>query len=390
MNTITLNPPNEFWYHVSDQNEIPIAGITTRTFNIELFSSYLKTLPVNKLEFEKSLTDTLAKNIDYLDILRALVGISDKRMYLELSYLFSKARTNVRDKNSICGCSIYNLNKHPLQYFKNLAISKNKEISQKSLNLITQYLNRKGLYEILNSFRKSLKSEIEAIVNNLILTKELQQEEAKRRGHGAEFELAKLLHLIGCNLIPDDRYERAMASKDPNVDKKTFDLVKKDKQKTWSFDMLITENEKPTIFIQSLIHTSDPGQYGVNKSDETVQIKRSLIEHNRKFKATKELWGLVDGVGFSENKKDTINKMLNEFDCFIQLKSLYKAALKLHKNKRLKIKGIRFDKNFYTKEDDFLGMYEKYGSQDIKIVDTQEEGLSMGEEIKAGKAWVYL
>lgn len=26
--------------------------------------------------------------------------------------------------------------------------------------------------------------------------------------------------------------------------------------------------------VQSLIHTSDPGQYGVNKSDETVDIKK--------------------------------------------------------------------------------------------------------------------
>ena len=81
------------------------------------------------------------------------------------------------------------------------------------------------------------------------------------------------------------------------------------------------------------------------------------------------LWGLVDGVGFIENPDDTIFKMLGQFDTFIQLKSLYKAALKLHQLKIVKIKAIRFDMDFYSKEE-ADGMFEKYGSNDIsKITD---------------------
>lgn len=389
MNNVVSSVQNEFWFHVSDQNEIPIAGMITKTLDIKLLIDYLKLIPLSESEIEDFLKLTISKNVEYIDLLRTLIGVSDKRMYLELSYLFSKTRLNEGSDRSICGCTVYNLNKHPLEFFKNLVKSKDADIAHKSLNLITYYFKRKGIFKILNSLRKLSEEEISAIVTSLILTKETQQEEAKRRGHGAEYELAVLLHELGCNLIPKDRHTKAMAGKDPNVDKETFQIRNKDKGTTWSFDTIIEFNNEPNIFIQSLIHTSDPGQYGVNKSDETVQIKRDLVAHNSKYKSNKELWGLVDGVGFSENKKDTIDKMLDEFDCFIQLKSLYKAALRLHQKGLVKVKAIRFDKNFYTEEIDIKAICEKYSSNDIKVVTSQEEGLELGQEIKAGKAWIY-
>ena len=94
----------------------------------------------------------------------------------------------------------------------------------------------------------------------------------------------------------------------------------------------------------------------------------------------------MDGVGFSENKKDTIDKMLTEFDCFIQLKTLYKAGLQLHKLGLVKLKGIRFDSDFYTTEE-ANAMFSKYGSIDIQLV---TRPIANSTEIKAGKAWLYL
>ncbi len=179
-----------------------------------------------------------------------------------------------------------------------------------------------------------------------------------------------------------------MSSNDPNVDIDTFTIIQKEKGKTYSFDLIIENRLKtPLAFLQSLIHTSDPGQYGVNKSDETVQVKRDLIRSNKKYNTNKQHWGLVDGAGFSENKKDTIDKMLSEFDCFLQLKSIYKAGLQLHKLELVKIKAIRFDMSFYT-PDEAIAMFDRYGSSDIQCI--TDNTIPKGLEVEAGRAWLYL
>ena len=78
----------------------------------------------------------------------------------------------------------------------------------------------------------------------------------------------------------------------------------------------------------------------------------------------------MDGVGFSENKKDTINKMIEEFDVFLQIKTLYKIGLFLHKLKIIKLKGIVFSEEYEQKDSD--EMFKKYGSSDIKIFTKKE------------------
>lgn len=67
-----------------------------------------------------------------------------------------------------------------------------------------------------------------------------------------------------------------MSQDDQNVNKETFTLAPRDEKKTWSMDLIITHKEQPRIFVQGLIHSSDPGQYGVNKSGETVSVKTGL------------------------------------------------------------------------------------------------------------------
>ena len=179
-----------------------------------------------------------------------------------------------------------------------------------------------------------------------------------------------------------------MSSDDPNVDKGTFLLAARNEETGWSFDIIIKEDDtKLNFFIQGLIHTSDPGQYGVNKSAETVTIKSGLISHNQRNNTNKELWGLVDGVGFIENPENTVFKMLNAFDTFIELKTLYKAGLRLHQLGLVKIKAIKFDMTFYSvSEAD--AMFEKYGSQNIEKI--TDNSIPSGKAIEAGKAWIYI
>jgi hypothetical protein len=388
MLTLTHTPQTEFWFHVANQDEIPIFGVVDKSLDIPLLMSILKDLPDTNNFIQKSYISTIIEeNADVIDILRTFVGISDKRMYLELSYLFAKTKYKNTDQQNILGKSMYELDKHPLSFFKNLITSKDKKLSTKSAALISEYLNDRQLIEILLVFKKLKQAEIETLIEKLILPKEIQQAEAKRRGHGAEHNLAVLLHELGISVTPKDRHENPMASNDPNVDIETFEIVQKKKGKTYSFDLIVENHlQKPLAFLQGLIHTSDPGQFGVNKSDETVQIKRDLTSFNQKNKTQKEHWGLVDGVGFSENKKDTIDKMLIEFDCFFQLKSLYKAGLQVHKLGLVKLRGIRFDDKFYNSIES-NAMFEKYGSIDIQLVTTK---MPKYKEIKAGKAWLYL
>ncbi len=379
---IIKTPQNEFWFHVADQSDIPIAGDVDKSLDInkliKLFKEFSQT--TKKEDFLLSAVKT---DIHLVDILRTLVGVSDKRMYLELSYVFAKTESSRIPGKNVLGGEFFELNKHPLSYFKNLVKSNNKELSEQSVKIIVTYLINKGLVDIVQTMSKLTTQELKSLIEKLILTKEVQQAEAKRRGHGAEFELAKLIHSLGCKIIPEERYKKAIGYKDPNVDLKTFEVIKKEKGKTWSFDLIVTYKNNSIIFIQSLIHTSDPGQYGVNKSDETVQIKKDIDFYNSKNSIKKELWGLVDGVGFCENKKDTIDKMLGEFDCFIQLKTLYKAGLRLHKLGVVKIKGIIFDESVYTNEM-ITEIFNKYGSSEIKIL--TEKDIGDGVVVSAGLA----
>ena len=74
--------------------------------------------------------------------------------------------------------------------------------------------------------------EVSSLVDYLLLPKEIQQEETKKRGHGAEQALALVLHKIGVSFIPDRRHENPMSQDDQNVDKVTFDLAPRDEKKT--------------------------------------------------------------------------------------------------------------------------------------------------------------
>ena len=375
----------EYWFHVSNQNEIPIFGHAEKSINSKVIYNISRKIQGNSDDFE-ALKQIITLDPNTIDTLRTIVGVTDKSMYLELSYIFNKHRQKVNSDTNILGESVYLLKKHTVSYFKRM-INEHSETGQEVLNIIAKYLEHRGVLSMLHVLNKMEEEEISTLVDYLLLPKEIQQEETKKRGHGAEQALALFLHNIGISFIPNQRHINPMSQDDQNVNKETFTLAPRDEKKTWSMDLIITHKEQPRIFVQGLIHSSDPGQYGVNKSGETVSVKTGLKKHNRTAPIKKELWGLVDGVGFIENPENTIFKMIQQFDTFVQLKSLYKAGLKLHKLGLVKIKAIRFDMSFYSpKEAD--EMFELYGSDDIiKITDNS---IPKGKEIPAGKAWIYI
>lgn len=376
----------EYWFHVSNQNEIPIFGQVEKSIDTDLLYQLAAGMPAAGKDVAY-LKEKIKENVDAVDSLRTLVGITDKRMYLELSYIFNKYKKAADTSENILGESVYSLKKHSVSYFKTL-IAKDDEMSTVVLDVIADYLAGKGLLSILQIIKRLSPKEMNALVDNLLLPKEIQQEETKRRGHGVERELALLLHELNVSFLPVDRHNNPMGSPDPNVDMVNFELAAKKKGATWSMDLILKKDDAIKVLVQGLVHSSDPGQYGVNKSDETVSVKNGLDAYNAQHPGNeKELWGLVDGVGFIENPEDTIFKMLGCFDVFVQLKTLYKAALRLHQLGMVKLKAIRFDMNFYS-EQEALQMFERYGARDIRLIMGNE--VPEGREIQAGKAWIYV
>ena len=104
--------------------------------------------------------------------------------------------------------------------------------------------------------------------------------------------------------------------------------------------------------MQSLIHTSDPGQYGVNKSDETVDIKKLIDKYNETHpEKPVYLIGNVDGVGFSENPHRTIEKMLDAFDSFVQINTMFKASLYMQQlGLTSGVRYIMLDDDYFSSE----------------------------------------
>lgn len=377
---------HEYWFHVSNQDEIPIFGKVEKRIDEKMLYKIAHEMPDgNEADYFRS---RIKEDTKCIDTLRTLVGITDKRMYLELSYIFNKYRKDGCHNTNILGESVYSLKKHSVGYFERLVRKGKEPTAGISLEILTGYLIDRGILDILRILKKMSQEEVTVLVDSLLLPKEIQQEQTKKRGHGAEQKLAQLLHELDVKFLPEDRYLNPMSSDDPNVDKVNFEISKRDESLTWSMDLIIKQDEAIRVMVQGLIHSSDPGQYGVNKSAETVEVKKGLNLYNETGKVKKELWGLVDGVGFIENQENTIFKMLAQFDTFVQLKSLYKAGLKLHGLGLVKIRAIRFDMDFYT-EDEAKAMFAQYGYDDIELI-LSDHPQPACKEIQAGKAWLYV
>lgn len=329
----------EFWYCVAPQDDIPLPDDTQNeqkesyheliTF-LQLYDNFKNSHPDFKtVEIVKNLI--LQKPMT-ISSFRKLIDISDKRLYLDLTYLinyYNVSGIRFVDTNR------ESLIKHSTTYFINyLKNGKHKEIFAFE---VAKYFCERGLADSLEAFSSLSAEQLSSIFTNLIINRETLHRDAKLRGHGVEQAFAKIFKSCGVSIFPANKDEEPMGEHDPNVDLSTMQIIPRNAKNIncHSFDLIIkSADDNIKILVQSLIHTSDPGQYGVNKSDETVDIYRRIGLYNAKLPQEQKVYllGSVDGVGFSENPNGTIVKMLDAFDDFFQMHTLFKIPFVSTKN----------------------------------------------------------
>lgn len=378
----------EFWYCVAPQNEIPL--YRGETLDDQVVASLLAFLNYYRSHregtFSESLQKALLHNPKFIRDIRLLLGISDKRFYLDMTYLAHSWQAD--DGTRLVEEAREDLVKHSTGWFVGRLSRPGKE---KWAELIAGYFRDNDLEQILNAFLPLSENLIKEIFNNLIAPKEIQQKQAKYRGHGAEQLVARSFHGVGARIYPEKKHLEPMAERDPNVNLATMELVSHEAAAAGihSFDLIIKDEEGDIrALVQSLIHTSDPGQYGVNKSDETVDIKKMINQYNEKHpKKPVYLIGNVDGVGFSENPNGTIAKMLGVFDSFVQVNTMFKAGLYLQQLGLISgIRAVLLDEDYFSpeaKEHFYRNYMEPAG---VALVDEVPEYAQ--KRIRAGRAWL--
>ena len=231
---LTLTPQNEYWFHVAPQHEIPIAGEVEEFIDTDALAMLIGNFDnVPRIE-AADLTIAIKNDPNTIDILRSLVGVSDKRMYLELSYIFYKTKFNDGDETNILGTTFYEVNRHPLNFFKQRINEANQLLADKSLKIISNYLIERGVLEVLNSLKSIGSFQAHVLIDRLINVKEAQQKLTKRRGHGMEQHFAQVLHDLGVPFLPENKHTNPMAH-DPNVNRITFQVQEKKPNQTWAF-----------------------------------------------------------------------------------------------------------------------------------------------------------
>ena len=379
----------EFWYCVAPQEDLPL--YRGQEINSESCTNIIRFIELYKTKVGTASPKEIIKKIvmdspEIISDIRVLVGVSDKRLYLDLTYVVNIYSD---DKgNRLVSESREHLLKHDTQYFiRQLTISPRK---QALAEIVADYYVSRGLVDILDTIVSLKKEQIVPIFNNLIAPKEIQQMQAKYRGHGAEQAFAQIITALGLKIVPASKDVDPMSGYDPNVDLSSMSIVPRDASNDdiHSFDLIITEAGEIRVLIQSLIHSSDPGQYGVNKSDETVNISRRIQAFNRTSgKPPVYLLGSVDGVGFSENPNGTIVKMLDVFDEFFQIHTLFKIPLFLQRIGLVtNLIGVAFDKEYFG-EIGIRHFNERY-LQPLGLKDMTGLNISSFKTLEAGKAKV--
>lgn len=355
-------PEDEFWYHVSPQEGLPLAPGTSERTSLDPVEDFLLDLDEDSDAYlAESVRDHLLDTPESLNGLRLLAGMSDKRLYLDLSYRLSRVPAS-SPNISLCGCAPNALTRHSTTFFINLL--KKSPSRHKVADEISVYLVEAGLARLTVALSALTPDQRKPLVIAFAARQEAQQNEAKRRGHGAEATLARLLQNLNVRIEPVDKANNPMGAQDPHFDANTWELYDQRQEGTYSADLaIIGPGNELTACIQSLIHSSDPGQFGVNKSDETVLI-RDILDSTGKG----EIWGLLDGVGYSENKSGTINKLIDAFHSFAQINSLYKIALDCHRLGLVTVHGILFDDKYPAAcKEPMIG---RYVPSDIPVLDT--------------------
>ena len=174
-NNIFSDSRKEYWFHVSNQNEIPIFGDIHKKIDSKAIYELSRRFLDNKHSGLEILKKIIFENTENIDTLRTLMGISDKRMYLELSYIFNKQRIDQNDLlgTNILGESVYSLQKHSISFFKTKIRRSDFTTSRAILETISNYLESKGILQMLNTLKTMSQSEISTLVDKLLLPKEI-------------------------------------------------------------------------------------------------------------------------------------------------------------------------------------------------------------------------
>ena len=116
----------EFWYCVSNQEELPIYKAEEVVDNqsceglIEFLERYKtiinKDINIHDNDNQKIISQIILDTPNLICDIRKLIGISDKRLYLELSYIFNRCKSN---GTNIFGEKKTELKKHSTSYFIN-------------------------------------------------------------------------------------------------------------------------------------------------------------------------------------------------------------------------------------------------------------------------------
>jgi len=392
MSTPYDNVRNEYWYNVSDQHEMPIVASDEQSFDVRKLGRFLRKAAKcgTDAELAKLTASEIEQDKELFRLLRQMLGISNKRAYLELSYLVNRTPHPTK-QTSLDGKQPWTFVRHSMPYFENMISPKrNSVVRAAASKMMSEFLIRNNLKLVIGKFSKLSNTALHSVFEVLVASRESQQPAAKRRGHGCERELAYVIQATGVSLLPHDKVLNPMGAHDPNLDKKTLELVATGQGETYSVDMLVLEGDQVRIAIQSLVHTSDPGQFGTDKSKQTNEIKIQVSQVNKqpdRADCPIELWGLVDGVGFSEKKK-VLNKMLDVFDCFIQLNTLYKAPLRLHELGLCQVAAIQFSSQY--KPQDIEAITSLYVPKDVEVLEASATFGGAGKEIPAGLATIFM
>ena len=382
----------EFWYCVASQEQLPLfkgdqISVGTSRDLIRVIQGYSQKQGTP----EQIISDMILETPEDISILRILVGVSDKRLYLDLTYwvhIFEPIQGG-----RLVAESRENLLKHDTCFF--IRLLRNSQNKQSIASLIAKYFIQRGIVDIINACSSMTTLQMTQIFNNLIAPKEMQQMQAKYRGHGAEQAFARCFTFWGMEIVPVGKDIDPMAAHDPNVDLSTMTVVPRNSSNSYchSFDLVVKDMKGDVrILIQSLIHSSDPGQYGVNKSDETILIKQQVDKFNLTAQTDKQVYllGSVDGVGFCENPRGTIEKMLPAFDEFFQISTLFKIPCFLQKIGLINnIRGIVLDKDYFSPivTQYFLSQY----CMPMNIIDASGTELLGCKKVKMGNAeLIYL
>lgn len=385
-------PQDEYWYHVVPQSEMPLAG-GARPARVlgeldALFpdgTSYVEGFFAAEL-----VATTLLGSPELAEQFRLVLSISDKRFYLDLSYLFSRTLIpGQASAETICGCAPNKMKKHSTSALLNMLKRGTQARREAAARTIAEYLVGRGLPVVLDLYF-GLDQARRTAVNDLWLAPhDVQQNETKRRGHGAEAYIAQVLNDANIQVAPENKATDPMGAPDPNISTSDFTIAPRTPGSTVSSDIVVLDEAGSLqIMMMALVQSSDPGQFGVDKAATNGAIRASLDDYRTRTGSTLELWGIVDGIGYAENPNGTINRMLTHFDHFVQQRSAYKAILGAGRLGLCTPLAVRYDEDFYSPECR-AQMHERYAG-DAVLVESDSHIPADAREVKAGCATVWI